>query len=217
MKTIFCPKFLLKIAPATLAVACVLATPLSNTHSFASEAPSCLSLSAQEIHSANPGFRCQTSTGVEFQKAPLNRESDAFRQDAWIDLRTGKTWGERMGRVIQKDFKLGGALLKRNQIIVESDAVSLCQNDFIPSALPTLNVFMDALVNSGLEEILPAIRFNPNSMEYYTTSTPVRGTNASTVWAIDVQVSTTGKYVYSYRAARTVRDISLNEVICVKD
>jgi hypothetical protein len=75
---------------------------------------------------------------------------------------------------------------------------------------------MDALVNSGLHEILPAIRFNPNPMEYYTTSTPVRGSLAG-VWAIDVIKSSGGDTVHSYRAAQTVRDVSLNEVICVHD
>ena len=184
----------------------------------AADSPSCLSLSAQEVHMANPGFRCVTRTGVEFQKAPLSRDSVAFHQDAWTDLRTGKTWGERMGRVIQKEIKLGGALLPRNKIIIESEAVALCENDLLPGKLPTLEVFMDALVNSGLEDILPAIRFNPKPMEYYSTSTPVRG-SSSTVWAmaIDILGSEGGTYIQSYRAAQTVRDTSLNEVICVRD
>lgn len=205
-----------KILSAPLALAAVATALFASVHGYAAETPSCRGLNAQEIQSANPGFICVTSKGVIFQKAPLERESIAFHQDAWIDWRTGKTWGERMGRVIQKDIELGGALLRRNKIITQSAAVALCENDMLPGKLPTLKVFMDALVNSGLEEILPAIRFNPDPMEYYSTSSPVRG-SSSTVWAIDLVKSSVGDTIHSYRAAQTVRDISLNEVVCVRD
>jgi hypothetical protein len=188
------------------------------------EIPSCASLGKSQILSANPGFRCVTRRGVEFEKMPLDRDSAAFGQDAWQDLRTGTVWGERMGRTMQKTIELRRAVLPRNRIIVASEAVSLCENDDRPGKLPTLEVFMDALIHSGLEEVLPAIRFNPNSMEYFATSTPVRGTHhASTVWAIDITLSSSAvdhpdaSYVTSYRAARTAREVSLNEVVCVRD
>jgi|GEM_PF-5329042 len=216
MKTPLIVKPLVKPRFNTLVLTVLSSALMAGLSAHAAETPSCRSLDAREIQRANPGFICVTSKGVIFQKAPLERESVAFHQDAWIDGRTGKTWGERMGRVIQKDIELGGALLRRNKIITRSEAVSLCENDLVPGKLPTLEVFMDALVNSGLEEVLPAIRFNPDPMEYYSTSTPVRD-SSSTVWAIDIVKSSVGDTIHSYRAAQTVRDVSLNEVVCVRD
>lgn len=216
MKTPLIAKPLIKPRFNILALTALSSVLIAGLSAHAAETPSCRSLDAREIQRANPGFICVTSKGVIFQKAPLERESVAFHQDAWTDWRTGKTWGERMGRVIQKEVELGGAFFRRNKIITRSEAVSLCENDMLPGKLPTLEVFMDALVNSGLEEILPAIRFNPNLLEYYSTSTPVRGSSSS-VWAIDIMKSVGGDSVYSYRAAKTVRDVSLNEVVCVRD
>jgi hypothetical protein len=201
----------------TLALMSTLAATLSAAHSRVNtEIPSCLRLTREELHQVQPGFRCMTSQGVEFQKAPFSPDSIAFAQDAWIDRRTGRVWGERMGRVVQREVKLGGALLKRRQVITSSDAVAQCEEDALPAKVPTIEIFMDAMVRSGLGEVLPAIRTNPNLQEYYTTVSPVRRT-LSAVWAVDVTLSSTGNRVHSFRAAQTVRDVSLNELICYRE